>query len=49
MCVCEGTGKMSGKLPPHCLLDAERKATGLGGGRGGLEWGKVKDNFHLKK
>jgi len=34
MRVCEGTGKMSGRPPPHSLLDAERKATRGGGGRG---------------
>ena len=34
MRVCEGTGKMSGRPPPHSLLDAERKATRRGGGEG---------------
>lgn len=49
MHVCEGTEKMSGRPPPHTLLHAERKATKWGERGGGLEWGKVKDNFHLKK
>lgn len=49
MHVWEGTEKMSGRPPSHSLLDAERKATNWGGRGGGLEWEKVKDNFHLKK